>query len=814
MSLFDSVPVLFVLGLFAAFWLALGLWALVRGLDMQRRSTFLINQTRLLGSMLESSPHLPIIVRGDQKIEASERVGIWLGLRKAPTHFDELSGEDYGLDQQQHKALHDAISSAAQGGKSFSLILKPLNSSRSLLWYGAPAPTDTGSTGSVLMWLSDVTDNQKITTDLAYERDEAIAAFESLSGLIEASPLPMWYRDNQGNLALVNNAYVEATEAESAAVIVEQGIELVETVVGISASEAARRASNTEKLIERMVPVTIRGERRMMKVVDVPLSDENDISVGVAGYAIDVQELESERAAHRRFVEMQRAMLDRLSAAVAQFSAEHTLIFANQPFRRMFANTQLATSESPDFARLLDSWRDIGKTPEVQDFPRWRQAHVEWFAQPDASEEDWQLRDGTHLRLIAQPTPDGGLLLIVEDQTEQFQLASMRDTMLRVRTATLDNLFEAVAVFAPDGRLHVWNQRFRRLWSHGTEILDEETLTAHPRIDALLARLADRFADSDQLSMVEEIIRAATLNRQQREGWISFADGRYFKFAAIPLPDGNALLIMLDVTDSRGIENALHERNQALETADRVKIAFLSHMSYELRTPLTSIRGFAEMLDGGYAEPLEKTAQSYVKDILLAVAVLQRHIDNVLDLAQAEAGTLKIERLALEIAPLLIAAVADAKPYAAAENVELVSVLPGDPGSAALGSATLGSGALGSGALGEMMGDRARLERLIALLLDNAIRFTGPSRRSGGRVLLHARADADTIELIVSDNGPGLPDIMNDMTKDLSSYAAVGGIGLVLSRQLVAAHKGTIDVVGEKGQGTVVKVVLPRGIER
>src|SRR3546814_12484941 len=71
------------------------------------------------------------------------------------------------------------------------------------------------------------------------------------------------------------------------------------------------------------------------------------------------------------------------------------------------------------FARLLDAWREGGRTPEVRNYPEWRQAHVDWFAQAEASEEDWLLRDGTHLHVVAQPTPDGGLLLIAEDKTEQ-----------------------------------------------------------------------------------------------------------------------------------------------------------------------------------------------------------------------------------------------------------------------------------------------------------------------------------------------------------------------------------------------------------
>src|SRR3546814_19093471 len=101
---------------------------------------------------------------------------------------------------------------------------------------------------------------------------------------------------------------------------------------------------------------------------------------------------------------------------------------------------------------------------------------------------------------------------------------------------------------------------------------------------------------------------------------------------------------MVDVTDRRRIERALRERNTALEEADQVKTAFVSNMSYELRTPLTSIAGFTEMLQAGYEGELPEQAREYVGAILESAVRLSSMIENILDLTQGGAGALPLHK--------------------------------------------------------------------------------------------------------------------------------------------------------------------------
>jgi signal transduction histidine kinase len=610
------------------------------------------------------------------------------------------------------------------------------------------------------------------------------SALGALSGLIEAAPFPVWHRGPDLRLAMVNSAYVAAVEADDAMSVVKSGIELVDESEGRSPLSQAAAVRETGEPVARTVPATIAGERRMMRVVEVPLGE-----TGVAGYAIDIEDLDQARTALAQFVRAQRDMLDRLSAGVAQFGGDRSLAFYNQPFARLFSLKGDFLADRPEFNRLLDSMREHGNLPEVRDYPDWKQEKGRWFTSGlAADEEDWLLPGGKHLRVVAQPLPDGGLLLIFEDRTEQILLASARDTLLRVRTATFDNLFEAVGVFASDGRLHLWNNRFRKTWD-----FEEEQLTAHPRIDALTPHIAKKLKNPNHAGLVRELVRSATVERKQRSGRVSLTDGRDFEFAAVPLPDGNALFTMLDITDSRMIEAALRERNEALEEADRLKTAFVSNMSYELRTPLTSIAGFAEMLSAGYAGELQPMATDYVQAILDSVGRLSLLIDNVLDLTQSDTGSLLLAEEKVDLRALCDEAADDVREIASAKSIELdlqvhVSV-------------------------GAIVGDRSRLRQSLDNILKNAVNYTP----TGGRILLYGVGDSDAAEITISDNGAGIsqPDQTRVFDRFYRMVGAEGreealGLGLPLAKQFIEAHGGTIRLQSELGEGTTVTISLPR----
>lgn len=786
-----SQTALVLVGLLLSAWTLAAVAMILSVRAKERRIEAGQRNARRLARMVDESPALPLLVRSDGRIEAPPKLAGWLGLETVPHFLSELDGgkldgEDsepaIGLSSEQLAELSEAVRRTQKTAAPFRMVVTPRGSKRSLALRGHLADPQVSPGGAALVWVFDFSDSESELVKLRAEAARARGDSAALASLIEAAPMPMWFRRPDGRLQQVNHAYVTAVGGESADAVITSGTELIEPQDGLSAMQIALQAAEKSTPIERMVALTIAGERRTFRVSDLPLGDE-----GVAGYAVDIEDMEELARGFRAFREAQRSLLDQLTAGVAQFDARRQLTFANRNFLRIF---QLASGNVLDplpFDRFLDLARNAARLPEVRDFPTWRRERTEWFSASDTVEEAWPLGDGTHLRILASPMPEGGLLLIAEDRTEQLQLSAARDTLLRTRTATFDSLYESVAVFAPDGRLQTWNRRFARDWG-----LESEFLDTHPHVEELRERIGERLLRPRTASAVADAIRAATLDRKQSGGRAALADGRTLRYSGVPLPDGNGLLAVLDITDSQKAEAALKERNAALVEADAIKTRFLANMSYEFRTPLTSIGGFAELLQAGLGGELNEQGREYVSDILSSVGRLGEQIESVLDLSQSEAGMLPLAREEIELFPFVTTIVEERRSRLEAGDLML--------------------DLRGNNASGRIEGDSRRLARAVGHLLDNAIAATP----RGGRILVDVSRSADGARIVVSDNGPGMdgPALARALGglkigADGKTMERRQGIGLPLARQLVEAHGGRLEVLSEPGQGTAAIVDLP-----
>ena len=766
----------------AALWVALAAALAILAARRLRRAQAVLGAARTMRSLLDAAPARALLVHPNGKVEADAQLLRELGFASSPDRLDQLTGKDEGFEGDDLSVFSLLLEEVRLGGMPVRKQMRLAGRDRVMELRAALAPPPAGA-GTVLVWLFDISDSDADRQRLARRLSQTEGALDALTHLIESAPFPMWYRGPDLGLGLVNAAFVAAVEGRDAAEVIEKGAELIDAAGAESARSGAERALELGKPYSRAQPATIGQERRMLRIVDVPLP-----TGAVAGFAVDIQDLEDARIELAHHQESQRELADRMTAGAVQFDGDRQLAFFNRPFAIMAQLEPEWLAERPEFDRVLERMRENGRLPEVRDFPAWKAERRAWFTSPEETiEEDWILSNGDHLRILGQPMPDGGLRLIFEDRTEQVRLATARDTLLRVRAATFDNLFEVISVFASDGRLYLWNRRFSELWD-----LDEAWLAEHPRVDELVPAMAKRLVNPTAAAQVRELVRSTTSGRQSGTGRVSLTDGRHFEFAAVPLPDGNALFTMVDVTDSTRIEAALRERATALEEADRVKTDFVANMSYELRTPLTSIGGFAEMLQGGYAGELPPPATDYVGAILESVERLSKLINDVLDLTQGDTQGIVLERERVDVAGMCRAAAEALKGRVGEKDQKLELALEPSAGS--------------------VIGDARRLRESVEHILRNAVAYTD----EGGHIWLKASGDDDSATIIIVDNGPGIPPEQQEQVfaRFHKSGAARGeaalGLGLPLTRQFVEAHGGKVELESALGKGTSIAMTIPR----
>src|SRR5690606_2676443 len=317
---------------------------------------------------------------------------------------------------------------------------------------------------------------------------------------------------------------------------------------------------------------------------------------------------------------------------------DERLVFYNDAYRKLFAFDSAFLDDRPSDSAVLDRLRQERQLPEQADFRAWKAQLHEAYRTPEAREHWWYLPGGRTLRVVTTPNPEGGVTYIYDDVTERLELASRVNALNRTQSETLDALAEAVAVFGSDGRIRLFNRSFAELWE-----LSPQALAELPHIEKLGSWCHTFVRDGAAAWHALQLAVTGLGERNPLMQQIECADGRVFDCAAGPLPDGGTLVTFRDVSDGVRMERALIERNEALEAADSLKSAFVGHVSYELRSPLTTIIRFAQLLDDPLIGPLNDKQREYVRHITDSSATLLAIINDILDLATIDAGTMQLD---------------------------------------------------------------------------------------------------------------------------------------------------------------------------
>lgn len=674
------------------------------------------------------------------------------------------------LDADESGQLRDALETLGASGSMFSLTV-PGADGRVFQAYGKPAA------GQAALWLRDVTPDAEASYNLSVRLDASEEERSRLGDLLDAAPMPVWRRDTSLNLVWANRAYVDAVGPSADEDVISDQIELDRDSRALAELALETKQAQTETRY-----VVVQGQRRAFAISAVPMD------TGVASYAIDVTDIDETKRLLQQHIDTHEETLHRLPVAVAIFGPDQRLKFSNKAYGRLWDLDDRWLATHPSDGEILERLRELRKLPEQRDFSSWKRERLALYTNViEEREEHWHLPRNVTLRVTCQPHPHGGLIFIYADVSNQMELERRFNQLSSVQRTTIDHLSEALAVFGTDGRLKLFNKAFAEIWA-----IDPAKLGGQPRFADVFTLCRGKLADEGHWSQMTALITGATQERRVHVDRLNCANETVLSCSAAPLPDGSLLLSYRDVTDTIMRERALEERNQALLAADKLKSDFISNVSYQLRTPLTSISGFAQMLQEGVAGGLSDRQGAYVADILNASRTLETLIDDILDLALIEAGTIELDRRVVDVADVLSGVMPLVQERARKAVVEIVNETPRR--------------------ICELHADQKRLLQIVYNLVINAIEHTP----ANGRIAYGAELSASEVRIYVSDSGVGIPAAYQPVaferfqSQTRTKDARRAGLGLALVRSFVELHGGWVEMDSVVGRGTRVTCHFPR----
>ena len=703
-------------------------------------------EAEVAGEILAAAPDGFLLWNGGNgDVHCSRRLAVLLNLEQGTdSGYDDVLG---CFEGDAAERLERNVGALRRDGRGFNLSLPLSGNGRMVQIIGIRALRGDDRTAADILWFRDAVG----VNGASLATHPSGAGADDLAALVVSLPIPAWLRDAEGTVHLANRAALDAEPQPN-----ETGFTL--------------RTSDGE----------------ILEVSEIPLGN-GATTVGLA--------LPRSWAAQSGAMSVANQddwfrIIETLPIPVALFGDDTHLAFSNRRFAELWELDTGWLATGPRLGDILDRLRETRRLPEVPDYPAFRNEQVGQFKTLGAPAQTMMyLPDGSTLRSVVSPRPGGGLIIAYEDLSERLSLERSLNELNAVQRETLDNLFEGVAVFGGDGRLRLHNPPFEKLWDLG-----EEALAAGIHVSAFVEKALSFLPPESDPAGADILTVGRLMSRESASGRVGRADGRVLEYATVPLPDGAVLVSFLDVTDGARVEQALRQRAEALDAANRLKSEFIANVSYEIRTPLTTLTGFTEILTEQYFGELNRRQMEYAQGILETSRGLMSVVSDILDLASIEAGMMALELDTVDLHALLAGILKLVRERARRKSLKIEFDCPPD--------------------IGWIVADERRLKQVFFNLMSNAVRFT-PRR---GNVGLSAKRKGGLVIVSVSDSGPGIErseierltqPFQRGTSPDTDGHGA--GLGLSLVSRFIELHDGNIEIRSAARRGTTVTCRLPTG---
>ncbi len=383
------------------------------------------------------------------------------------------------------------------------------------------------------------------------------------------------------------------------------------------------------------------------KYIDEDDNEENTSNYSIKKYnnednstcyiALDQRKIKEYEDESKRYLASLSKLLEVSSNAFAIYDADRNLKFYNPSFLKMWDLDADSISKGMTYEEILDELKSRRIFPEDINYKSFKAERISFFQELLMPHSDFLfLPDGRVIRVVIVQHAFGGLIFCYEDMTDKYHFKSSYQTQSAVQQKTINSLSDGVIVFSENGKVAILNPQIKKMWGL-------RKLAKNFHFKDFFEYVKSKIEDNIYQKFEDNFFKCFN-HQKSSELNLETKDRKIFSMKMMSLPDGATLLNTKDITEATLFERSMTEKNIALEKVDKLKTDFLNNVSYELRSPLTSIKGYAEILSYQYAGELNEKQKNYMRAITESSDTLLDIINDIIDLASIEAGHISLNK--------------------------------------------------------------------------------------------------------------------------------------------------------------------------
>ncbi|MFT6071482.1 MAG: signal transduction histidine kinase [Alphaproteobacteria bacterium] len=562
---------------------------------------------------------------------------------------------------------------------------------------------------------------------------------------------PFWVRDKNLNLLYVNKAFLEITESCDIENIRKNNLWLCNAAKSNILAQLALQKNDTQTMD---IPYIKQGKTLFGLVSEMPIIDDE----GAVFLFGRLQDKTAEKALKQRVTNLEaglKEILTNISIAASFFDNHRRLRFYNQAFIDLWGFTPDYLDTAPDHLDILDKLHAKRLIPESRDFKNWKNELFEPYHDLKAYYEDiWHTPQQKTIKCTISAYADGGVVCLQEDVTDHIALEQSHTILSQNLRNTLDALDEGIILCDSNGKMKVINQKITDIFQIDIE------LNSH-----LVALHDDLVEESDLRNFIQKIYSFIQNGFPDNEKYIQECNiNDTMLIASVArLSTSDILIHIRDQTALLNYQKILHYQAETLEENEHIRDSFFRRISHNLRDPMTSVAGFAELLQTEIFGTLNDKQREYIADMRYSIDDLLRLTDNLADLVRLDTQTLNdFEKISLQ--ETVISAIEAMQNEAFSRKITLKRDLDEDF---------------------TIYGDQTLLRQSFIQLLENAIMVTP----RGGEITIAMRQDNTHIIAEIIDQGVGMTDSLIDAIT-AQKITDIKGYGLRYVLRVAGLHNG------------------------